>query len=98
MMELLKKVRKRKMTLWFENSYGQEREIAQVNTWQGVYREIDKFITECNERNRADGAKEFKTYYTRIWQQEDGRWRIDVGSHSEFFITDVPYNVVGDDS
>lgn len=89
------------MTLWFENHDGVEREIAQVNTWQDVHTEIDKFIEQCNQ-NKIKQSKEiygndydeskvhfFKSYYTRIWQQEDRRYRLDVGSHTEFFITDL---------
>lgn len=79
------------MTLWFENKYEEEREIAKVNTWEDISKEINKFINKCNERNRAGGAKEFKSYYMRTWKQEDGRYRIDVGSYSEFFITDLSY-------
>lgn len=79
-----------KMKLWFENVWEEERVIAEVENWEDINREINKFIDECNERNRAHGAKEFRSYYIRTWQQEDGRIRIDVGSHSEFFITDVP--------
>lgn len=75
------------MTLWFENKFGEEREIAKVNTWEDVYKEINNFIEECNKRNR----KEFVVYYFRVWQRDDSRYCIDVGSHTEFFITDVPY-------
>ena len=91
------------MTLWFENRYEVEREIAQVNTWQDVHTEIDKFIEQCNQ-NKINQSKEiygddydeskirfFKSYYTRIWRQPDGRFRLDVGSYTEFFITDLPY-------
>jgi hypothetical protein len=94
--------------LWFENNEGKERLIAAVETWKDVYHCIDEFIKQCND-NKVQRSKEiykenfdeskvqlFKSYYTRVWRQEDGRWRIDVGSHTEFFITDVPYegNVV----
>ena len=89
--------------LWFENSAGQERLIAAVDNWNDIYQCIEAFIKQCNE-NKIQRSKEiykenfdeskvqlFKSYYTRVWRQEDGRWRIDVGSHTEFFITDVPY-------
>ena len=82
-----------KMKLWFENVWEEERVIAEVENWEDVNREINKFIDVCNERNRTHGVKEFKSYYIRTWQQEDGRIRIDVGSHSEFFITDVPFGM-----
>ena len=89
--------------LWFENSEGKERLIAAVDNWKDIHYCIDEFIKQCNQ-NKILRSKEiygdqydeskvrlFKSYYTRISQQEDGRYRIDVGSHTEFFITDVPY-------
>ena len=89
--------------LWFENSEGKERLIAAVNNWDDIFKCIKQFIDQCNQ-NKIQQSKEiygndydeskvnlFKRYYTRIWQQEDKRWCIDVGSHTEFFITDVPY-------
>ena len=89
--------------LWFENNEGKERLIAAVETWQDVYHCINEFIKQCNQ-NKILRSKEiygkdydeskvrfFKSYYTRIWQQADGRYRLDVGSHTEFFITDLPY-------
>ena len=89
--------------LWFENREEKERLIAAVETWDDVHRCIKEFIKQCNE-NKIAQCKEiygdqyderkvpfFKSHYTRIWKQEDGRWRLDVGSHTEFFITDLPY-------
>lgn len=38
------------MKLWFENSEGQERLIADCNTWQDVDKAIDVFIENCNSR------------------------------------------------
>ena len=84
------------MTLWFENHNGEEREIAQVNTWDDVWQSINKFIDDCNAR-KPKGANPFKSYYSRVWQSGE-RWKIDVGSHTEFFYTDLPFDVVGDDS
>lgn len=89
--------------LWFENSEGKERLIAAVDNWDDIHKCINQFIEQCNHNkilqskeiygDRYDESKVqlFKSYYTRIWRQEDERWRIDVGSHTEFFITDVPY-------
>ena len=90
-------------SLWFENHAGQERFIAAVDTWDDIYNSINEFIKQCNE-NKILRSKEiygdkydeskvrlFKSYYTRVWRQGDGRYCIDVGSHTEFFITDVPY-------
>ena len=64
------------MKLYFENSYGKRRLIAEPQTEEETYREIHKF---CEERN-------FKSYYTRSWQTPDGEKVYDVGSWSEFFI------------
>ena len=71
--------------VWFENSNGVERVIGGADNWQSVNRIIDNFIAEANGR-KPPNAPEFKRHYTRYWQQDDGRLRIDVGSHTEFFI------------
>ena len=71
--------------LWFGNSQDQERVIAECETLREVYKEIDKFIVECNEK--WPKKIPFKRYYTRIWE-EDGRIKIDIGSWSEFFYTE----------
>ena len=73
------------MKLWFENVWGEERVIANhCNTWDDVCYTIDNFIKECNRK--WPDKKPFEWYYTRTWEQKDGRTRIDIGSHSEFFI------------
>lgn len=64
------------MKLIFENSYGEERVIAEVHSEEEVYKEINKF---CDEHN-------FKSYYTRTWMRNNNEKVFDVGSHSEFFI------------
>ena len=76
------------MTLWFENSFGDRREIAQCDNWVEVYANIRKFIDKCNEAKRS--GKPFEWYYTRVWE-EDGMTKIDVGSHSEFFYWEGKY-------
>ena len=63
------------MKLYFKNSQGKERLIAECETVQDAHKEIDKFLNEHN----------FKSYYSRSWGNEDGV-TIDVGSHSEFFV------------
>ena len=65
------------MKLYFENSQGKERLIAECETAREVYKKIDKFLDEHN----------YKSYYSRSWE-EDGRIKIDVGSWSEFFLVD----------
>jgi len=92
------------MRLWFENSNGEERVIKNIaNTWAEVDQAITEFINRCNMNKHAaakqifgdqyDPSKvnEFKRYYTRVWEQEDGRIKIDVGSHTEFFVWEGKY-------
>ena len=79
------------MTLWFKNSEGVMRQIADCTTWQEVCKCIDLFIAQCNENRPLE--RQFKSYYKRIWK-EDNMTVVDVGSWSEFFywegeITDV---------
>ena len=64
------------MKLYFENSKGVERVIAEVANEKEAYKEINKF---CEERN-------FKIYYVRTWMRNKYDKVYDVGSHSEFFI------------
>lgn len=66
------------MILYFENSRGERRIIAEPESEEGVMREIRKF---CGDRN-------FKIYYTRSWIDDDGLKVYDVGSWSEFFYLD----------
>lgn len=63
------------MKLFFQNSKGKERLIAEPSNREEVNKEIDKFLDE----------HKFKSNYTRVWE-EDGRLIFDVGSHTEFFI------------
>lgn len=103
------------MKLWFENRYEEERVIKDpCDTWAEVNQAIDEFIQRCNI-NKTNARKQyygdaydptkdhpFVRYYTRIWEQADGRTRLDVGSWSEFFIwegkfADLPHNTEGED-
>lgn len=63
------------MKLYFENSYGERRIIAEPKTEQEAMKEIHKF---CDDRN-------FKIYYVRNWRNNQGEKVYDVGSHTEFF-------------
>lgn len=63
------------MKLYFENSRGEERVIAEPNTVRECNQEIKKFLDEHN----------FTSYYSRCWKTPDGRIKVDVGSHTEFF-------------
>ena len=65
------------MKLYFENSDGKRRLIAKPKTVEDVHKAIHKF---CDDRN-------FKIYYTRSWQNEEGFTVYDVGSWTEFFLT-----------
>lgn len=62
------------LRLYFKNSQGKERLIAECKTVKDVGCEINKFLEEHN----------YKSYYSRSWEV-DGRVKIDVGSWSEFF-------------
>ena len=64
------------MKLYFENSRGEKRAVAEPNTEEEAMKEIYKF---CEDRN-------FKIYYVRTWQTPDGFKKYDVGSHTEFFL------------
>ena len=64
------------MKLYFRNSHGQERVIAEPTDEKECNKEIQKFLDEHN----------FKSYYTRTWTEPDGSEWYDVGSWSEFFI------------
>lgn len=92
------------MKVWFEDANGNERVIKNTAlTWAEVDQAINEFIRCCNI-NKINQAKRlygdqydeskvnlFKRYYTRVWKQEDGRTKIDVGSHSEFFLWEGTY-------
>lgn len=64
------------MKLYFENSRGEKRLIAQPETEEAAMKEIYKF---CEERN-------FKIYYVRYHKTPDGTTVYDVGSWSEKFL------------
>ena len=66
------------MKLYFENSIGERRVIAEPQTEEESVKEIYKF---CDDRN-------FKIYYVRTWRDNEGLKWYDVGSHTEFFICD----------
>ena len=63
------------MILYFKNSRGERRVIAEPATEEEANKEIHKF---CEDRN-------FKIYYTRSWMTSNGLKKFDVGSWSEFF-------------
>lgn len=63
------------MKLYFENSRGERRVIAEPSTEKEAMKEMHKF---CDDRN-------YKIYYTRSWQNDAGEKVYDVGSWTEFF-------------
>ena len=62
------------MKLYFQNSSGVERLIAEPFNREEVVKEINKFLDGHN----------YKSYYTRVWEDND-RLVFDVGSWSEVF-------------
>ena len=66
------------MKLYFKNSRGEKRIVAEPKTEKEAMKEINKF---CSDRN-------FKIYYVRTWRTPDGLKEYDVGSHTEFFYLD----------
>lgn len=65
----------KKMKLYFVNSKGIERLIAEPASVKECNVAIDKFLEEHN----------YKSYYTNIYQEPNGRIILDVGSHTEQF-------------
>jgi len=73
------------MTLWFENSLGDMRQVAHCDNWEEVNLSIQDFIEQANAA-KAPGAPKFKVYYMRSWKDNTtGMTKIDIGSWSEFF-------------
>ena len=66
------------MKLYFENSRGVRRLIAEPDTEKAALKAISAF---CEERN-------FHIYYIRSFRQPDDLKCFDVGSHTEFFYLD----------
>ena len=64
------------MNLYFQNSQGKLRLIAQPGTDKECNAAINKFLNKHN----------FKSYYTRCWIDKEGNKWFDVGSYTEFFI------------
>lgn len=69
--------------LFFENSQGIRRAIANNVSLEDCSKEIKKFIDECNKGREEN--KKFHSYYIRTWEEKD-EIIFDVGSHTEFFI------------
>ena len=68
------------MNLYFQNSQGKLRLIAQPTSDKEVNATIKQFLDDHN----------YKSYYTRTWYEpEINRFVIDVGSYTEFFQCEV---------
>lgn len=65
------------MNLYFDNAYN-KRLIGSYDNVDDISNAIKKFLDE----------HKFKSYYTRMWLDNNGHTIIDVGSHTEFFIVD----------
>lgn len=63
------------MKLYFQNSNGKEKLIAEVHSEDEAYQKIKEF---CEERD-------FKIYYVRTWEHNDVKY-FDVGSWSELMV------------
>lgn len=72
------------MKLYFENSNGVSRQIAECHDEKEVMKEIHKFIDNCNKNKPKE--KQFKSYYIRTWEEDNKKW-YDMGSWSELFYT-----------
>ena len=60
--------------LYFQRSNGEHRLLTTDVTENEAFEEMQKFMDEHN----------FKSYYTRSWEEDGVKW-YDVGSWSEFF-------------
>lgn len=65
------------MKLYFQHSDGNLEHIGDVGNNAYVQAALD----DLHRRN-----PDYKSYYQRIWQDDNGWFWIDVGSHSEFYI------------
>ena len=63
-----------KRNLYFQRSNGEHRLLVTEVTENEAFKEVQKFLDEHN----------FKSYYTRNWEEDGVKW-YDVGSWSEFF-------------
>ena len=65
-----------KKELYFQDYNGRQKFIGLVGSLEDAFEEITNFLRERN----------YESYYSRYWIEENGDIAIDVGSHSEFFI------------
>ena len=60
------------MKLYFENSYGKKRVIAEVQNEQEAMKEIKKFLDDHN----------YKSQYTRTWEHNGIKYGVEGGKYS----------------
>lgn len=65
-----------KKNFYFQHSNGTYTCLLKNCTEREAMVKMKKFLDEHN----------FKSYYTRTWDDDDGNRHYDVGSHSEFFV------------
>ena len=70
--------------VFFRKSNGDEDFLGNCADFNTVNEVINHFLKEHN----------FKSYYSRMWVSEPGHLKIDVGSHTEFFIVKGPVESV----
>lgn len=66
--------------VYFRRSNGEDKFLANCTDFHAVNEVINHFLKEHN----------FKSYYSRMWISTPGSLKIDVGSHTEFFIVKGP--------
>lgn len=66
--------------VYFRRSHGEDEFLANCNDFYTANSVINHFLKEHN----------FKSYYSRMWISAPGHLKIDVGSHTEFFIIKGP--------
>lgn len=64
--------------LYFRDSRGRFRLLTKC-----MYEECHVYIKEFIDDHN------FKSYYTRVWKDEDDYFWFDVGSHTEFFVWSI---------
>ena len=66
--------------VYFRRSNGEDKFLANCTDFHTVNEVINHFLKEHN----------FKSYYSRMWISAPGHLKIDVGSHTEFFVVKGP--------
>lgn len=64
--------------LFFQNRFEEREFVKQFDDFSMAFSLIH---ADLHARN-----SNFKSYYTRSWQEKENEWYYDVGSHSEFYV------------